>query len=132
MPAKRTAKVPKMDWVPESPLPRVLGRSMYDMEFRKRLKANPRKTLENELGIMLPDDMQVDVVENTHNLYTLVLPQPAEPEQRSLKKPMLGGFVYHIPEWNWVAALRLDDVKKSKGKRGFGKNPYPKTASKKG
>jgi hypothetical protein len=44
---------------------------------------------------------------------------------------MLGGYVYHIPEWNTVSVLRLDDVKTKRGKPGFGKNPYPKSGSKK-
>jgi hypothetical protein len=53
---------------------RLLERSLQDDSFRQRLLEDPRATMEQELGVRLPADVQVIVVEETANTIYLVLP----------------------------------------------------------
>jgi hypothetical protein len=53
---------------------RVIERSLADESFRQRLLENPRATMEQELGVQLPADVQVQVVEETQDTIYLVLP----------------------------------------------------------
>jgi hypothetical protein len=53
---------------------RLVGRAMVDAEFRERLVADPRSAVEEELGIDLPDGMQVEVVEEDPRRLCVVLP----------------------------------------------------------
>ena len=118
-----------------SPLSRIWTRATYDPEFRKRLMDKPRKTLEDDLGLMLPEDMKVNVVENTEAEYTIVLPMPEEVDGQGDVDDETVGFaaicyVYHIPEHNFAVDLRLDGVGRPPRRRGFGSNPNPRKRQK--
>lgn len=51
----------------------LLARTRTDDDFRKRLLSDPAETLRTE-GINLPPEVNVKVLENTADLYHLVLP----------------------------------------------------------
>ena len=53
---------------------RVIERSLADDAFRRRLLEDPRATMEQELGVRLPADVQVRAVEETADTVYLVLP----------------------------------------------------------
>ena len=53
---------------------RLIQRSLQDESFRQRLLKDPRATVEQELGVQLPADVQVQVVEETADTIYLVLP----------------------------------------------------------
>ena len=53
---------------------RLVERSLQDEEFRQRLLADPKAAVEEELGIQLPAEVQVRVVEETADTIYLVLP----------------------------------------------------------
>lgn len=53
---------------------RVVEKSLQDEDFRERLLENPRVTMEQELGVRLPEDLQVVAVEETADTIYLVLP----------------------------------------------------------
>jgi hypothetical protein len=53
---------------------RVIERSLRDEAFRIRLLDSPRATIEQELGVRLPADVQVRAVEETADTVYLVLP----------------------------------------------------------
>jgi hypothetical protein len=53
---------------------RLVERSLQDEEFRQRLLADPKGTLEQELGRGLSEGVQVRVVEETPDTIYLVLP----------------------------------------------------------
>ena len=56
---------------------RLIAKAWTDPDFKGNLLADPRKTLEGELGASLPADLRVDVVEeSSHRLYLLL---PAKP-----------------------------------------------------
>ena len=53
---------------------RVIERSLQDESFRQRLLENPGATMEQELGVRLPEGVQVRAVEETADTIYLVLP----------------------------------------------------------
>jgi len=53
---------------------RLVERSLEDDSFRQRLLEDPRAAVEEELGIQLPAEVQVSVVEETADTIYLVLP----------------------------------------------------------
>ena len=52
----------------------LLSKAGEDSEFRQRLIANPREAIEKELGVMLAEDHEIHVHEETCNATHLVLP----------------------------------------------------------
>ncbi len=52
----------------------LVQRSMEDEDFRQRLLDDPKATVEQELGIGLPEDVEVRVVEESPQSIYLVLP----------------------------------------------------------
>jgi hypothetical protein len=53
---------------------RLIEKSLQDESFRQRLLEDPRATMEQELGVQLPADVQVRAVEETADTIYLVLP----------------------------------------------------------
>ncbi len=53
---------------------RIVGRALEDPEFRARLIASPREALAEELGFSLPEALQVEVVVESPEKLTIVLP----------------------------------------------------------
>jgi hypothetical protein len=53
---------------------RVIQRSLQDENFRQQLIADPKATMEQELGVRLPAGVQVQAVEETADTIYLVLP----------------------------------------------------------
>ncbi|MBD1856118.1 MULTISPECIES: NHLP leader peptide family RiPP precursor [Leptolyngbya] len=52
----------------------LVSRAAQDLAFRDRLLANP-KTVLAEQGLVIPDDVQIQVLQETPNQYYLVLPE---------------------------------------------------------
>jgi len=57
---------------------RLIGRAARDANFRQQLLANGRDTIEKELGIKLPPDIEIQVIEETPSRLCLVLPMKQE------------------------------------------------------
>jgi hypothetical protein len=53
---------------------RLVQRSLEDEDFRRRLLADPKAVVEEELATRLPEEVQVRVVEKTADTIYLVLP----------------------------------------------------------
>ena len=53
---------------------RLLSKAGEDDDFRERLLANPRETVEGEFGVTLAEDHEIHVHEETHSTTHLVLP----------------------------------------------------------
>ncbi len=52
----------------------IISKSKEDATFKQQLLSNPKATLEQELGQPLPEDLEIEVVQQTpHKLY-IVLP----------------------------------------------------------
>jgi hypothetical protein len=52
----------------------LVQRSLEDESFRQKLLDDPRRTVEQELGTQLPEDVEVRVVEEGSDTIYLVLP----------------------------------------------------------
>ncbi len=53
---------------------RLIRKSLEDESFREELLGDPKAALGRELGTSLPEDVEVRVVEDTHDTFHLVLP----------------------------------------------------------
>jgi hypothetical protein len=53
---------------------RVIERAQRDPGYRARLVADPSAAIEEELGLKVPDGIEINVVEETPSAVTLVLP----------------------------------------------------------
>ncbi|MGF1470898.1 MAG: NHLP leader peptide family RiPP precursor [Rubrobacteraceae bacterium] len=62
---------------------RMLQRSVEDEEFRQRLLADPRATIEQETGDRLPEELEIRCVEETPDTVYLVLPPNPQVSGRS-------------------------------------------------
>lgn len=56
-----------------------------DDQAKRRLKENPRDTLLS-YGIAVPDDVEIEVVENTPQKYYVVIPDPGELPVRATRR----------------------------------------------
>ena len=53
---------------------RLIQRTLQDEDFRRQLIADPKATMEQELGVRLPAEVRVRAVEETTDTVYLVLP----------------------------------------------------------
>jgi hypothetical protein len=53
---------------------RIVRRAWADAEFRARLLSDPKEALSEELGVALPERLEVRVVEERSDLLCIVLP----------------------------------------------------------
>jgi hypothetical protein len=53
---------------------RIVRRALADAEFRERLLADPRAAVEQELGIELPQRLEITVVQERPDALCIVLP----------------------------------------------------------
>jgi hypothetical protein len=58
----------------------VMRRSTVDANFRQALLTSPRRALEDELDVTLPDSFNIRFVENRGADLTVVLPDPTRAE----------------------------------------------------
>ena len=61
---------------------KIVARAWADETFKRQLIANPAKTLQEE-GVEVPPGVEVRVVENTDDVFYLVLPERREPGELS-------------------------------------------------
>lgn len=84
---------------------RLIEKSLQDESFRQELLEDPKGVLEQELGIRLPDEVQVRTVEETADTIYLVLPSasPAteigELSDRELESVAGGAWGSNPTEW---------------------------------
>jgi hypothetical protein len=52
----------------------IISIAMHNMAFRQELMLNPKETLERELGITFPPEVQIEMHEDTPTIIHLVLP----------------------------------------------------------
>jgi hypothetical protein len=59
---------------------KLIAKATKDETFRKNLLTSPRETLETELGINIPDAVNINVLEEDQSSFYLVLPPVINPE----------------------------------------------------
>jgi hypothetical protein len=52
----------------------LITRALKDEEFKRELIANPKAVIESELGTKLPDELEINVLEETEDTIYMVLP----------------------------------------------------------
>lgn len=78
---------------------RVIEKAMAEGKFRAELLADPKKALESELGVVIPDGFQIHVHEDDANGCNLVLPPSAELDESDLELAA-GGNSDPFPWWD--------------------------------
>ncbi len=81
----------------------IIEKAMKDESFRKLLLEEPKITLEREVGMRIPDSINVKVIEEDTQTFYLVLPAKFNPEtEDELTEADLemvsGGYDYSMPE----------------------------------
>ena len=56
----------------------VVAKAMKDASFRELLLKNPKAAIQKELGLELPQEVSVQVHQNSSTVIHLVLPQPLD------------------------------------------------------
>jgi len=62
---------------------KVIEKARTDAAFRSQLQSNPKAAVESELGISIPADLNVKVVEEKPNEFYIVLPPKEQSGQLS-------------------------------------------------
>ena len=65
---------------------KIVIKSLENPEFRQQLLVNPKAVLSQELGQQIPDDISIEVLEETENKIYLVLPPAVVDEELSEKQ----------------------------------------------
>ena len=60
----------------------LAARALEDEDFRRELLANPRVLIERECGVRLPEDMRIEVHQESAHVMHLVIPDGALPEEQ--------------------------------------------------
>jgi hypothetical protein len=84
------------------PLIVAVERATSDDDFRARLLADARSTLEKEMGLAFPEGTTLNVVENTATETTIVLPlrdEDLDLESLTVGETTASAWCYHV---NWL------------------------------
>lgn len=100
-----------------NPIDAVISRAMEDEDFRARLLADPKRTIENDMGLVFPAGCEIAVVENTKTRTTIVLPVAESELSLEELDRVAGGAIgasmdawcYHI---NWLKAPTPQTLRK--------------------
>lgn len=79
---------------------RIVEKAMRDPAFRSELVASPKQTIERELGMTLPADIQVIVIEEQEHQVHIVLPPAPFQAEHELSddelQSLAGGHGCHV------------------------------------
>ena len=67
----------------------IVARAMKDEGFRNRLLQDAKGTIQNEFGIHFPQDVTVNVHQNSESVINIVLPTPIDVSSRTLSEAEL-------------------------------------------
>ena len=78
----------------------LIDRACSDAAFKEALLRDPKPALKTEIGIDLPEEIELRVVEETPDTIYLVLPEPPDPCRPELSEEELedlaGGFCWGL------------------------------------
>ncbi|MDB9405989.1 NHLP leader peptide family RiPP precursor [Microcystis aeruginosa CS-1036] len=78
----------------------LITRALKDEEFKRELIANPKAVIERELGTKLPDELEINVLEETEDTIYMVLPcNPYEGISEEELKASLGITYEDVAKW---------------------------------
>ena len=79
----------------------IIARATEDEAFRARLLSEPKKAIEEELDIVIPEEFTVAVHEESGTTAHLVLPPPARLSEGELGAVAGGDWFSSSPGFNW-------------------------------
>lgn len=88
----------------------LILKALKDPNFKKKLLAQPKKTIEEEFKISIPSDIEIHVLQETENKHYLVLPfissdlSEKELEQIAAGNLFTGGVLICITGQCWTAS----------------------------
>src|SRR4028119_64124 len=78
----------------------LITRALKDEAFKRELLANPKAVVEKELGTKLPEELEINVLEETENTFYMVLPcNPYEGMSEEKLKAALGMTYEDVAQW---------------------------------
>lgn len=78
----------------------LITRALKDDGFKHKLLANPKAVVEQELGMKLPEELEINVLEETENTLYMVLPcNPYEGMSEEELKASLGMTYEDVAKW---------------------------------
>lgn len=87
----------------------IVEKALKDGGFRNALLLTPRETLGKEIGIRLPDSIEIQVLEEKEDTFYLILPAPGEnaTEAELTESELLQVAGGEVPQWieeatNWI------------------------------
>ena len=60
----------------------LAARALEDENFRRELIENPRAVVERECGVLLPEELRIEVHQESSRLMHLVIPEGVLPEEQ--------------------------------------------------
>ncbi len=79
---------PNIDWIKTQA--DIIQKSWQDPKYLDELRADPKAVLADELGLELPDEMSVELCENTNDTFNIVLPVNSRTSEGELSEAALG------------------------------------------
>ena len=76
----------------EEMLKQIVDKSAIDKDFRQQLLAEPKGTISKELGITIPDSMEIHVHENDMQTVHIALPPDPDIPEEQLEAVSAGVF----------------------------------------
>ncbi|WP_240647714.1 NHLP leader peptide family RiPP precursor [Paenibacillus nanensis] len=68
---------------------KIITKAWSDPYFKERLIADPKGAIEEAFGVIIPNEVNIKILEETEDTYYLVLPQkPSDLLQNSVQGPM--------------------------------------------
>ena len=64
---------------------RIVGKATADADFRARLLSDPKRTIEQELGVDIPASLSIEVHEESDTTAHLVLPPDSKLSEREME-----------------------------------------------
>lgn len=78
----------------------LITRALKDEGFKQKLLANPKAVVEQELGTKLPEELEINVLEETEDTVCIVLPcNPYEGVSQEELKASLGMTYEDVAQW---------------------------------
>jgi Nitrile hydratase, alpha chain len=78
----------------------LITRALKDEGFRQELVANPKTVVEKELGVKLPEELEIKVLQETENTFYMVLPSnPYERISEEELKASVGMTYEDVAQW---------------------------------
>jgi hypothetical protein len=84
---------------------RVIERAQRDEAFRQQLLDDPRGAISADLGVDVPDGIEIRVIEEDPEEAVIVLPAPTQPAQvtdAQLSEVVGGAGSIGLGSWSWI------------------------------